>query len=59
MRPKEKLNQILNHCENVHGIENAKEHALKTIEQILFLAPIEEKNYWYKIKNELLIFKSE
>jgi hypothetical protein len=53
MRTTEKTKEIINHCVEVHGEENAKEQALKTIEQIIYLAPIEERGYWDKVKQLL------
>jgi hypothetical protein len=53
MRTTEKTKEIINHCVEVHGEENAKEQALNTIEQIIYLAPIEERAYWHKVKQLL------
>jgi len=53
MKPKEKAKELIDYSIKLHGSEDAKKQCLITAEQLILLAPFEEKNYWNKVKQEL------
>ena len=59
MTPKKKAKELMDYAIKLHGSEDAKQQCLITAEQLTFLAPFEEKNYWNKVKEELVMFKVE
>ena len=59
MTPKKKAKELMDYAIKLDGSEDAKQQCLITAEQLTVLAPFEERNYWNKVKEELVMFKVE
>lgn len=53
MTPKEKADALYTSASTQHGLEKAKIEALNTAVTVKTLAPIELKNYWENVINNL------
>jgi hypothetical protein len=51
MRAKEKAKELIDYAVKLHGSEDAKDKCLITVDQIMLLAPFEDKEYWKQVKN--------
>ena len=51
MRAKQKAKELIDYAIKLHGSEDAKDKCLITVDQIMILAPFEDREYWKQVKN--------
>jgi len=53
MNSKQKANEIYKNSMYLHGLEESKLRALKTVETVKCLVPYEQKKYWLEVEKQI------
>ena len=53
MKPQEKAKEIYTRSLRLHGLAEAKEQAIKTVESIQHLVPFVSKKFWSEVTTEI------
>lgn len=53
MKPQEKAKEIYTRSLRLHGLAEAKEQAIKTVESIIYLVPYDGTKFWNEVNTEI------
>lgn len=53
MKPQEKAKEIYTRSLRLHGLAEAKEQAIKTVESIQYLVPFDGQKFWNEVTTEI------